>query len=91
MEVEGQLCHPKFSILDDFFKNIHLFGCCQALVVACRLSCPVACGILVPGPEIKLCPLHCKADSYTLDHQESLMDDFFLTHIWEGGAGCAEF
>ena len=46
-----------------FFLNIHLFGCCQALVVACRLSCPVACGILVPGPEIELCPLRCKTDS----------------------------
>ena len=33
-----------------------------SLVGACKLTCPVACGVLVPSPGM-LCPLHCKADS----------------------------
>ena len=34
-----------------------------------RLSCPAACEILVPQPGIKPCPLHCKADSESLNYQ----------------------
>ena len=39
-----------------FFFNIYLFiycWLCQVLVVARRLSCPAACGILVPRPGIE--------------------------------------
>ena len=39
-----------FNIL--FFLNIYLCVC-QVLVVARGLSCPVACGILVPQPGIE--------------------------------------
>ena len=37
-----------------FFATLGLHFSMQAsLVVMCRLSCPVACGILVPGPAIE--------------------------------------
>ena len=42
-----------------------------AFVVESGLSCPAACGILVPWPGINLSPLRWKADSYPLDHQRS--------------------
>ena len=39
------------------------FWLCWVLVVVCRLSCPVTCGILVPHQGLNLCLLHWKADS----------------------------
>ena len=33
------------------------------------VSCPVACGMLVPYQGSKLCPLHGKGDCQPLDHQ----------------------
>ena len=35
----------------------------DSLVLACWLSCSVACGILVPEQGWNLCLLHCKAES----------------------------
>ena len=37
--------------------------CVVSLVVACRLSCPVACGILLPDWGSNPHPLHWKVDS----------------------------
>ena len=43
----------------------------QALVVAaCRLICPMACGIL-PGQGLNPCPLHWQVNSQPLYHQGS--------------------
>ena len=54
------------------------FSCCGAwaldahasVVVACRLSCPVACGIF-PDQGSNSYPLHWQADSSPLSHQGS--------------------
>ena len=47
---------------------------------------PRACGILVPWPGIDQFPdrrlLHCKVDSYTLDHQGSSSPVFLLYGTW---------
>ena len=45
--------------------------CVSSVVAACRLSCPMACGILVPRPGIEPASLHWKVDSLPLDHQGS--------------------
>ena len=42
-----------------------------SVVVAHRLSCPLACGIF-PDQGLNMCPLHWQADSYPLYHQGSL-------------------
>ena len=43
-----------------------------SVVVVRGLSCPAACGILIPWPGIRpVHPMHCKADSLPLDHQGS--------------------
>ena len=42
-----------------------------SVVAAHGLSCPTACGILVPLQGSNPCPLHWKADSQPLDHQGS--------------------
>ena len=41
------------------------------LAVACGLSCPVTCGVLIPWLGIEPCPLHWKANSLPLGHQGS--------------------
>ena len=43
----------------------------SSVVGVCGLSCPAACGILVPDQGLKPHPLHWKADSLPLDHQGS--------------------
>ena len=51
---------------------IFIFGCAGSSlcgVVVCRLSCSVACGMLVPQQGLNLSPLHWKADSQPLDQQ----------------------
>ena len=45
--------------------------CVSSVVVARGLSCPMACGILVPGQGSYPHPLHWKADSLPLDHPGS--------------------
>ena len=45
--------------------------CTDSLVVAHRLSCPAACGILVPDQGSYSHPLQYKMDSWPLDHQRS--------------------
>ena len=42
----------------------------SSVVVVCGLSCHVACGIFVPDPGSNPCPLHWKADSSPLGHEE---------------------
>ena len=55
------------------------FGCPESsLVVVHRLSCPRACGILVPQPGIQLTSLHWKADSYLLITKEVPNDNLIL-------------
>ena len=49
-----------------------------SLVEAHRLSCPSACGILVPGPGIEPTSPHWEADSLPLDHQGSPQMLLFL-------------
>ena len=52
----------------------------RSVVVVCGLSCPAACGILVPDQESNLCPLPWKVDSLPLDHQgspENVLISFF--------------
>ena len=48
------------------------FCCCSAgsVVVACWLSCSVACGIVLDEGSNR-CPLHCKADSWPLNRREA--------------------
>ena len=46
-------------------------GAQTSVVVAWGLHCPAVCGISVPQPGTELCPLHLKANSLLLDHQES--------------------
>ena len=41
-----------------------------SVVVACRLSCPLACGIF-PDQGLNQCSLHWQADSLPLSHKES--------------------
>lgn len=48
-----------------------------AVAPGCRCSVPH--GILMPGTQIELSPLHCKADSESLDHQGSPNICFLLT------------
>ena len=48
-----------------------LAATCWLSVVARGVSCPMACGILVPRPGIELTSPYCKADSQPLDHQGS--------------------
>ena len=43
----------------------------DSLVVPHSLNCSQACGILVPRPGTEPTSLHCKVDSYPLDHQGS--------------------
>ena len=40
-----------------------LLHCLGSLVVVCRLSCPAACGVLVPQLGMEPISLHCKVDS----------------------------
>ena len=49
----------------------------QAVAPGRRCSMPR--GILMPGPQIEPSPLHCKADSESLDHQGSSNICFVLT------------
>ena len=44
------------------------------------LSCPVACGIF-PDQGWNLCPLHCRVDSYPLDHQGSPLRNIFIKQL----------
>ena len=46
----------------------------DSLVAVSRLSCPVACGILVPWPEIEPASLH-----WEVDHQENPMFNHWTT------------
>ena len=41
-----------------------------SVIVAHRLSCPLACGIFL-DQGLNLCLLHCQADSLPLSHQRS--------------------
>ena len=43
----------------------------------------VACGILVPRPGIKPCPLHQKADSKPPDHQGSLSAVYSVQMVYQ--------
>ena len=45
--------------------------CTGSVVIGPRLSCSVACGVLVLHQGSKPCPLHWNADSQSLDHQGS--------------------
>ena len=53
-----------------FFKRYLFIWLYLDLVVAYRLSCPVACGIF-PCQGSNPHPLHCKADSIPLGHRGS--------------------
>ena len=46
-------CDARASHCGGFSCGTRALGCQASVVVVCRLSCPVACGILVPGPEIE--------------------------------------
>ena len=52
---------------DELKKMFTYFWLCWLLIVECvvvyRLSCPMACGILVPNQGLTLHPLHGKVDS----------------------------
>ena len=51
-----------------------------SLVVVHGLSCPEACGFLVPRPGIEsMSNLHWKADSQPLDHQRSTLSCLFYS------------
>ena len=66
---EKNLIVISFSFL---LKKKYLFiWLCQILVMACRLSYPEACGILVSWRGIAPHPLHWKVHSQPLDHQGS--------------------
>ena len=57
------------------------FSCCGAqasVVMAHGLRCPVACGILVPGPEVKPVSSASAGGFLTTDHQGTI-----LTLKWE--------
>ena len=70
-----------------FFFNIYLW--CRVLVAihglltvnsvvaACRLSCPVACGILVPWPGIKPVSAALESRFLTTDHHRSPFSIFY--------------
>ena len=78
-----------FSIILKIF--IYLLNCIRSW--SCRVGslvaaqwavapgrrCSVPHGILMPGMQIELSPLHCKADSESLDHQGSPNICFLLT------------
>ena len=48
------------------------------------LSCPVACGMLVPDQGLKLCPLRGKVDSQPLGHQGRLRHIHLMTTSYGG-------
>ena len=89
---------PRF-LPDPSFLKIILFGCVGAwlwrmsfsLVVVLGLCCPVACGISCHptrwdlDQEWNLSPLHCKMDSYPLDH---LARHFKFITCWSRCCGC---
>ena len=52
-------------------------------VVSCGgVSCPSACGILVPQPRIDLSPLHWKANSQSLDPQGESPSILYITVLF---------
>ena len=61
----AQACHS-----GGFSRAEHALWGLDSVVMAHRLSCPVACGIF-PGQGPNLCPLHGQADSSPLSHQGS--------------------
>ena len=63
-------CGTQASGCSDFSCGAWALGAQASVVVACRLSCPVACGIF-PGQGSNSYPLHWQADSSPLSHQGS--------------------
>ena len=71
-------CTWAFSSCSTWASHCSGFSCCKAwapgcvgsVVVAHRLSCPVACGIFLEQGS-NPCPLHWQADAKPLDHQGS--------------------
>ena len=63
------------------FIEVHrLWGTWASVVVAHRLSCLTAYGIL-PDQGLNPCPLHWQADSQPLDHQGSLSIHIFKSFV----------
>ena len=58
------------SVVASLVADHGLQGEWTSIVVAHRLSCPVACRIF-PNQGLNMCPLHWQANSQPLDHQES--------------------
>ena len=63
-------CGTQASRCSDFSCGAWALGAQASVVVACRLSCPVACGIF-PDQGSNSYPLHWQADSSPLSHQGS--------------------